>query len=142
MLSPDGHCKTLDAAADGYARSEAVLLLHLRNAAKAPAGDEPALALVLGSAVNQDGRSSALTAPSGPAQRQVIRSALTAAASPGWAVDALQLHGTGTPLGDPIEIGAAYSALVHPGSSVVPVDAARKPLLLGASKAAMVCIRI
>jgi acyl transferase domain-containing protein len=71
------------------------------------------LAILAGSAVNQDGRSSSLTAPNGPAQQEVIRSALKAAGLAGGAMTALQLHGTGTPLGDPIELGAALGEL-HP----------------------------
>ena len=103
MLSPDGRCKTLDAAADGYGRSEAVLLLHLRDG---PADGAAETILLLGSAVNQDGRSSSLTAPNGPAQQAVVRAALAAAEAPEWSVGGVQLHGTGTALGDPIEVGA------------------------------------
>ena len=59
-----------------------------------------------GSAVNQDGRSSALTAPNGPAQQQVISCAAENAGLDLCTIEGFQLHGTGTPLGDPIEIGA------------------------------------
>jgi acyl transferase domain-containing protein len=86
MLAPDGRCKTLDAAADGYVRGEslaALLLHHLPGGTDAavPGGAAPswALAVLAGSAVNQDGRSSGLTAPNGPAQQEVIRQALAAA---------------------------------------------------------------
>jgi acyl transferase domain-containing protein len=106
MLAPDGRCKTLDATADGYVRAEAlsaVLLHRLSSASEAPAW---AAAVVAASAVNQDGRSSALTAPSGPAQQEVLRSALASAGLAPRDVSVLQLHGTGTGLGDPIEVGA------------------------------------
>lgn len=78
MLSPDGRCKTLDASADGFARAEAagVLLLQVLSSSGSSAG---MLGVVCGSAVNQDGRSSALTAPNGPAQQTVINQALQAA---------------------------------------------------------------
>jgi acyl transferase domain-containing protein len=78
MLSPDGRCKTLDASADGFARAEAagVLLLQAVSASSSSGG---LLGVVCGSAVNQDGRSSALTAPNGPAQQAVINQALKAA---------------------------------------------------------------
>jgi acyl transferase domain-containing protein len=120
MLALDGRCKTLDAAADGYVRGEAAaaILLQAPPAATKPAtrgakalfGSQP-VAIITGSAVNQDGRSSALTAPNGPAQQSAIRAALLAASIAPGAVAGLQMHGTGTPLGDPIELGAALAVL-------------------------------
>jgi acyl transferase domain-containing protein len=118
MLALDGRCKTLDAAADGYVRGEAAGVLFFRplgSSGGAIVGGEPQganLALFVGSAVNQDGRSSALTAPNGPAQQAAIRAALSSAKASAADVAALQMHGTGTPLGDPIEVGAASAALV------------------------------
>ena len=105
----DGRCKTLDASADGYVRSEAAVVLVLR--ALAYDGSDPAHGLgraaivLLGSAVNQDGRSSSLTAPNGPAQQAVVRAALLGGSLAPGSVDTLHLHGTGTALGDPIEVG-------------------------------------
>ncbi|GBG00647.1 type I polyketide synthase, partial [Raphidocelis subcapitata] len=137
MLAPDGRCKTLDAAADGYVRAEAVGMLLLQalaagGAVAAPAAAPP-LALLAGSAVNQDGRSSGLTAPNGPAQQEVLRAALAAAGLGAGEVCGLQLHGTGTGLGDPIEVGAA--AAVFGGGSGGGVGAdGTPPLLLAASK--------
>ena len=69
----------------------------------------------VGAAVNQDGRSSSLTAPNGPAQQEAIHSALADAAMSTGDIAALQLHGTGTALGDPIEINAALSVLLANG---------------------------
>ena len=88
MLAADGRCKTLDASADGYVRSEGCAILQLR-AVHSLAG-EPAQAphvLVLGAAVNQDGRSSSLTAPSGPAQQALLRAGLAAAHLPASKVE-------------------------------------------------------
>ena len=82
------------------------------------------LAVVRGSAVNQDGRSGGLTAPNGPAQEAVIRAALAAAGVAPAAVGYIEAHGTGTPLGDPIEVGA-LGAVFGPGR------AARQPLAIG-----------
>ena len=137
MLSPEGRCKTLDASADGYLRAEAVGVLAL---APLPASTSPAssrrpspLALLAGAAVNQDGRSSALTAPNGPAQQQVMRAALLSVGTSGgclspWDVTALSMHGTGTPLGDPIEVGAAAAALLDPsGDEPCSVRSLRAP---------------
>lgn len=136
MLTPDGRCKTLDAAADGYVRAEAAAALMLRSADSLTAalGGPDASAgtamLLLGSAVNQDGRSSSLTAPNGPAQSALIRAALTSSQLPAIKVGLLQMHGTGTALGDPIEVNAALSVLMarRAGSD--------GPLTLAASKAA------
>ena len=125
MLSPEGRCKTLDASADGYGRAEGcgVILLvpmlgeknHRRktrdNHSMAQNSGTNPIAVLSGSAVNQDGRSSSLTAPNGPAQQQVFRQALKAAGVEPGAIAALQMHGTGTPLGDPIEVGAAAAVL-------------------------------
>ena len=121
MLAPDGRCKTLDAAANGYVRGEARGVLVLegvypgfgsgpgggRNPGGGPGpGDGPGVALI-GTAVNQDGRSSSLTAPNGPSQQAVIRLSLHGTAMTPAEVAVLQMHGTGTGLGDPIEVGAA-----------------------------------
>jgi 3-oxoacyl-(acyl-carrier-protein) synthase len=127
MLSAAGRCQVLDAAADGYVRGEACIALVLAPLS-AVAGGVP-LALILGAAVNQDGRSSSLTAPNGPAQQAAIRAALAAAGGLSPAdVAALSMHGTGTPLGDPIEVNAASSALCG------PLRAGASPLTLAASK--------
>ena len=105
MLAPDGRCKTLDALADGYVRGEAVVAVVLRALPVAETAPGHFFARLLGSAVNQDGRSSSLTAPNGPAQQAVVRAALLGGALAPGAVGDLQLHGTGTALGDPIEVG-------------------------------------
>jgi 3-oxoacyl-(acyl-carrier-protein) synthase len=125
MLSPSGRCHTLDARADGYARGEACQALLLRGFASKGDVDLGARTVVLtGSAVNQDGRSSSLTAPNGPSQQAVIRSAMSTSSKESMlatnggagapATRVLQMHGTGTPLGDPIEVGAACAALCLP----------------------------
>jgi acyl transferase domain-containing protein len=95
MLAPDGRCKTLDAAADGYVRGEALSGVMVHGVGSGGPIPPWALALLLGAAVNQDGRSSSLTAPNGPAQQDVIRAALAAAGLGAADMDALQTHGTG-----------------------------------------------
>lgn len=107
MLAPDGRCKTLDAAADGYVRGEACVTLGLSTSQSCHQESFQPLGVVLGSAINQDGRSSSLTAPNGPSQQEVIRLALEDAGVGAHKVRTLEMHGTGTALGDPIEVGAA-----------------------------------
>ena len=108
MLSPNGRCRALDAAADGYVRGEACAAAVLGTADVLGAASAGCIA-ILGSAVNQDGRSSSLTAPNGPAQQEVIRAALASGGAAASAVAALSMHGTGTALGDPVEVGAAMT---------------------------------
>ena len=117
MLSNDGRCKTLDAAGDGYVRAEDCIVFYLvaqatcRQSAAHPPAPVAAAIVVQGSAVNQDGRSSSLTAPNGPAQQSAMREALMEGGLLPSDVSLLELHGTGTALGDPIEVGAAAAVL-------------------------------
>ena len=141
MLSPEGRCKTLDAAADGYVRAEAIGAFMLQlcaqpSAAAAGGVSNTVMAVICGSAVNQDGRSSSLTAPNGPAQQEVIRAALKAAGLSPYQVTGLSLHGTGTSLGDPIELGAAAEVFGSDGKGYKSATqhAACDPLVMLSSK--------
>ena len=120
-LSPVGRCKTFEASADGYGRGEGVAALVLRRQAamelQALSATGAMYAVVRGSAVNQGGRSSGLTAPSGPAQTSLLSAALASGGLPAAQLGVVSVHGTGTPLGDPIEVGALSRALPGgPGS--------------------------
>lgn len=114
MLSVDGRCKTFDAAANGYTRGEGGGVLVLKRLSDALSDGDRILALIRGSAANQDGASGGLTVPSGPSQEAVIRRALSSGDVDPAHVNYIEAHGTGTPLGDPIEIGALSS--VYGGS--------------------------
>lgn len=117
-LSPVGRCKSFDTSGDGYGRGEGVALAVIMPLGSL-AHTQAYQAVILGSAVNQDGRSSSLTAPNGPSQTALVRTALHVRQTSPAAVDAVAVHGTGTPLGDPIEVGALGTALASrvPGSS-------------------------
>lgn len=110
-MSPDGRCKAFDASANGMVESEGCGVLVLKRLADAQAAGDRVLAVIRGSAVNHDGRSASLTAPNGLAQQAVIREALATAGVAPSEVRHLEAHGTGTPLGDPIEVEAAATVL-------------------------------
>ncbi len=111
MLSPSGHCYTFDARADGFVRGEGCGVVVLKPLSAALADGDNVLALVRGSAINQDGASSNLSAPNGLAQEAVIRQALANAGVDPLAIRYVETHGTGTTLGDPIEVEALGSVL-------------------------------
>lgn len=106
MMASDGHCKTFDAAADGYVRGEGCGVVVLKRLADAVAAGDPIWAVIRASGVNQDGASAGLTVPNGEAQQSLLEHTLAQAQLSGDDVDVLEAHGTGTPLGDPIELKA------------------------------------
>ncbi len=113
MLAPDGRCKTFDAAANGYVRGEGCGILVLKRLSDAEADGDRIWGVIRGTALNQDGASQGLTVPNGEAQQQVIADALAWAGVEAADVDYVETHGTGTPVGDPIEAeatGMAYRA--------------------------------
>jgi acyl transferase domain-containing protein len=125
LMTPDGRCKTFDARADGYVRSEGCAVVVLKPLAAALAHRDPILALIRGSAVNHDGASNGLTAPSGHAQEALLRQTLAAAGLAPGDVSYIEAHGTGTALGDPIEATAI---------ATVYGEARHTPLVLGSVK--------
>ena len=106
MLASDGQAKTFDAKADGFVPGEGAAVLVLKRLSDAVAQGDRIRAVIRGAAVGHDGRSSVLTAPNGPAQEAVMRAALKDAQVMPGDVGFVETHGTGTSLGDPIEVEA------------------------------------
>ncbi len=128
MMAPDGRCKTFDAKADGYVRAEGAGAVILKRLSDALRDRDHILALVRGSAVNQDGRTAGIAAPNASAQQAVIREALAQAGVAPNELTYLEAHGTGTSIGDPIEVEAVKGVLGEPR----PED---PPCLMGSVKA-------
>lgn len=126
-MSPDGKCKSFDASADGYVRGEGCGVVVLKRLSDALADGDRIRAVVRGSAVNHGGRSNGLFAPNAPAQERVIRQALAAAGVAAEDVDYIEAHGTGTALGDPIELRALAAAV---GRAHTP----ERPVRIGTAK--------
>nr|WP_255676094.1 non-ribosomal peptide synthetase/type I polyketide synthase [Pusillimonas sp. MFBS29] len=125
MLSPDHACRTFDASADGYVRGEGAGFVVLKRLSDALRDGDRVRAVIRGGAVNHDGHASSLTAPNASAQAALIRAALADAGLAPPDVQVVECHGTGTPLGDPIEVQALAE---------VYGEGRRDPLLLGAVK--------
>ncbi|WP_224360429.1 non-ribosomal peptide synthetase/type I polyketide synthase [Hyalangium versicolor] len=114
LMSPVGRCKTFDASADGYVRSEGAGIVVLKRLSEALADGNQIYAIIRGSAVNQDGRSNGLTAPNPKAQEAVLRAAYLDANVDQGTVQYVEAHGSGTKLGDPIEL-KSLAAVVAEG---------------------------
>jgi acyl transferase domain-containing protein/acyl carrier protein/SAM-dependent methyltransferase len=127
MLSPAGRCATFDAAADGIAIGEAVVAVLLKPLDRALTDRDRIDAVVLATATNQDGRSNGITAPNSRAQAEVIQLAMQRAGIDTGGIDLIEAHGTGTPLGDPVEIAGLAAALAGRRQD--------KPVWLGSAKA-------
>ena len=127
MLSPDGRCKTFDASANGYVRGEGCGIVVLKRLNEAEADGDRIWGVIRGAAMNQDGASQGLTVPSEEAQKRVIGAALLRAGVLPSEIDYLEAHGTGTEVGDPIELRSTATAY---GKGREPDN----PILIGSVK--------
>jgi acyl transferase domain-containing protein len=126
-LSPDGRCYTFDARANGYVRGEGGGVVALKLLSQAIADGDSIHCVIRGSAVNNDGGGDGLTAPDRQAQEQALRLAYRRAGVRRADVQYVELHGTGTRLGDRVEAAAL-------GSVLGAARAAANPLLVGSAK--------
>ncbi|MCP4157062.1 MAG: amino acid adenylation domain-containing protein, partial [bacterium] len=106
VLAADGRCKTFSASADGYGRGEGCGVVVLKRLSDAQRDNDNILAVIKGSAAIQDGKSNGFTAPNGSVQEKTIAAALEKAGVSPAEVGYIEAHGTGTKLGDPIEVQA------------------------------------
>ncbi|MDX1930748.1 MAG: type I polyketide synthase [Pirellulaceae bacterium] len=111
VLAPDGRCKTFDAKANGYVRSEGAGMVLLKPLAEAMRDGDCIYAVIRATALNQDGRTPGLTVPSEAAQAALVRTACERAGIAPAEVQYVEAHGTGTAVGDPIEANALASVL-------------------------------
>ncbi|MFJ5807561.1 amino acid adenylation domain-containing protein, partial [Streptomyces sp. NPDC093093] len=127
MLSPQGTCRAFDDGADGYVRGEGAGAVILKRLADAERDGDPVLAVIRGTAVNHTGGSAGfLTAPSRPAQEAVLRKALAGSGRTAADIGYIEAHGTGTQLGDLIELEALHAVLGGPTG--------RQPVAVGSVK--------
>lgn len=132
MLALDGRCKVIDGDSDGFSRGEAITAIGLNVLTEG----SRCLCTIRGISINQDGRSSSLTAPNGPAQSLLISEALRRSRGEPCDVTQLILHGTGTALGDPIEIGAAFKVYSQVKKTVSTLGLSTIKTMVGHSEAA------
>ncbi|SED12347.1 Acyl transferase domain-containing protein [Streptomyces melanosporofaciens] len=126
-LSPEGRCHTFDARANGFVRGEGGAAVLLKPLAAAVRDGDPVYCVIHAGAVNNDGATDGLTAPSPAAQEDVVRTAHRRAGVAPDEVQYVELHGTGTPVGDPVEAAALGAAL-----GTARTDGT--PLLVGSAK--------
>ena len=127
IMSPSGRCHVFDDAADGYVRAEGCGILVLQRESDAARDGRRLRARVLGSAVNQDGASTGFSTPNGAAQQKVLRQAWHNAGVTPAEIGYLEAHGTGTQIGDPIELEAM-------AESISPLRSPQDPMPVGSIK--------
>lgn len=120
LIASDGHCKTFDASADGYVRGEGCGVVVLKRLEDALSDGDNIWAIIKGSAINQNGASSGLTIPNGIAQQEVISQALASAGVSPTQISYVEAHGSGTLMGDLIEMESLKAVLMSVGSTGKP----------------------
>lgn len=126
LMAPDGRCKTFSAEANGIGRGEGAGLVVLKRESDALRDGDNIYAVIRGGAINHGGRSNGVTAPNRWAQEKLVRSALRHAQVRSNQLQYIELHGTGTAIGDPIEANAL--------GAVLKDDGCETPCLVGSVK--------
>ncbi|MCL2151906.1 MAG: SDR family NAD(P)-dependent oxidoreductase [Oscillospiraceae bacterium] len=134
--SKDGHSKSFDASASGYGRAEGAGIILLKMLSKAQRDNDIILGVIDGTCINQDGKSNGLTAPNGVAQTKLIEKALASAQLSSNDIDYVEMHGTGTPLGDPIEVSSVVAAYCKNRDSYNPLKIGSVKSNIGHTEAA------
>ncbi|KAH7827829.1 putative beta-ketoacyl synthase [Monocercomonoides exilis] len=145
FMSPDGRCKTFDSRANGYVRSEGCGVVFLKPLSRAVADGDRIYSVLLATAVNQDGKSNGLTAPSPLSQEMLLRQCLKDASHvrdengarivrSGSDIDYVECHGTGTKLGDPIEVEALATVYAKKLRATKSASSEPNPLRVGSVK--------
>ncbi|MCQ4167723.1 SDR family NAD(P)-dependent oxidoreductase, partial [Tahibacter harae] len=134
VLAVDGRCKTFSAQADGYVRGDGVGMLLLKPLDAAERDEDLIYGLIVGSAENHGGRANSLTAPNPKAQAALLRTAYTEAGVDPRSVGYIEAHGTGTSLGDPVEISALKAAFKDLYAASGSAEVAAPHIALGAVK--------
>ena len=110
MLSDDGKCYAFDKRANGMVPGEAVAVVVFKRLSQAQADGDPIYAVIKGSGINYDGKTNGITAPSGVSQTDLLKTVYDQYRINPEEIEYIVTHGTGTKLGDPIEINALYNA--------------------------------
>ncbi|HEY4210829.1 MAG TPA: beta-ketoacyl synthase N-terminal-like domain-containing protein, partial [Steroidobacteraceae bacterium] len=128
MLAADGRCKTFDASADGYVRSEGAVLLLLKPLHQAAIDGDHIYGVLKGSAVNHGGAAGGITVPNSTAQADLVSAAMRDAGVEPESITYIEAHGTGTALGDPLEVEGLREAfaVAGPGGEESSADAAHR----------------
>ena len=134
MLSPDGRCKTFDRDANGYVRGEGAGAVFLKPLERAIADGDHIYGVIRGSAVNHGGRAQSMTAPNPAAQAELLVAAYSGAGIAPETVSYIEAHGTGTPLGDPIEVNGLKQAFAQLDQQSVGDGASVGTCALGSAK--------
>jgi amino acid adenylation domain-containing protein len=121
LMAQDGQCKTFDASADGYVRSEGCGMVALKRYSDALRDNDRIYGLIRTTHINQDGESNGLTVPNGLSQEMLIKDNLRKAGLAPSQINYAETHGTGTAIGDPIEVNALGKVLGQKRSPTAPL---------------------
>lgn len=126
FLAKDGRSKSFDVSADGYGRGEGCGMVVLKRLSDAKADGDEIISVIMGSGVNQDGATPGITVPSADAQANLMKKVYAEAELSARDIDQFEAHGTGTPIGDPLEVSAMNNVLASHGAD--------QPIVLGSVK--------